>query len=67
MKNTLTAAASLLLAAFLSAGPAPARAQYPSKPVRLIVPAPPGGGNDTLGRILGQKLRTSAPSAARPT
>ena len=29
---------------------------YPTKPVRLIVPYPPGGGNDTLARIFGQKL-----------
>jgi tripartite-type tricarboxylate transporter receptor subunit TctC len=29
---------------------------YPSRPVRLIVPYPPGGGNDTLARIFGQKL-----------
>jgi tripartite-type tricarboxylate transporter receptor subunit TctC len=29
---------------------------YPVRPVRLIVPYPPGGGNDTLARIFGQKL-----------
>jgi tripartite-type tricarboxylate transporter receptor subunit TctC len=29
---------------------------YPAKPVRIIVPFPPGGGTDTIGRILGQKL-----------
>jgi len=29
---------------------------YPSKPVRLILPFPPGGGTDTLARIVGQKL-----------
>ena len=29
---------------------------YPSKPVRLIIPYPPGGGNDTLGRIVAQRL-----------
>jgi tripartite-type tricarboxylate transporter receptor subunit TctC len=29
---------------------------YPTKPVRLIVPYPPGGGNDTLGRLFAAKL-----------
>jgi len=34
----------------------PAAAQYPVKPVRLILPFPPGGGTDTLGRQVAQKL-----------
>src|SRR5690242_16289723 len=29
---------------------------YPSKPVRLIAPYPPGGGNDTMARAIGGKL-----------
>jgi tripartite-type tricarboxylate transporter receptor subunit TctC len=29
---------------------------YPTKPVRLIVPFPPGGGVDSVARILGQRL-----------
>ena len=33
-----------------------AQAQYPAKPMRLIVPFPPGGGTDTLARVYGQKL-----------
>jgi tripartite-type tricarboxylate transporter receptor subunit TctC len=32
------------------------QAQYPAKPVRLIVPYPPGGGNDSLARIVSQRL-----------
>jgi tripartite-type tricarboxylate transporter receptor subunit TctC len=30
--------------------------EYPTKSVRLLVPFAPGGGNDTLARIFGQKL-----------
>jgi tripartite-type tricarboxylate transporter receptor subunit TctC len=29
---------------------------YPEKPVRVIVPSPPGGGNDIMARLAGQKL-----------
>jgi tripartite-type tricarboxylate transporter receptor subunit TctC len=32
---------------------------YPSKPIRIIVPYPPGGFNDTLARTLGQRLTES--------
>lgn len=34
----------------------PAWSAYPEKPVRLIVPSPPGGGNDLMARLAGQKL-----------
>jgi len=32
---------------------------YPTQPIRLIVPYPPGGGNDTLGRLVAQHLSRS--------
>jgi tripartite-type tricarboxylate transporter receptor subunit TctC len=34
----------------------PAWSAYPEKPVRLIVPSPPAGGNDIMARLAGQKL-----------
>ena len=44
-------------AAALALGLAPAWAQaYPSKPVRVIIPFPPGGTLDLIGRMLAQKM-----------
>src|SRR3954469_22030223 len=34
-------------------------ADFPTKPVRLIVPYPPGGGNDAISRLLAPKFTES--------
>jgi tripartite-type tricarboxylate transporter receptor subunit TctC len=43
--------------AFLIAGAAAAQ-DYPTRPLRFIVPAPPGGAPDAVARIIGQRLAT---------
>jgi tripartite-type tricarboxylate transporter receptor subunit TctC len=45
-----------VLLVLLIAAPAHAQTSYPQKPVRVIVPFPAGGSNDTLCRIVGEKL-----------
>ena len=48
---------SIVSATVLSPLPAAAQAAaYPAKPIRMIVPFPPGGGTDILARIVGQRL-----------
>ena len=50
MKRLLVFVALALLAGAASAQ------SYPSKPVRVVIPWPPGGSNDVVGRIVTQKV-----------
>jgi tripartite-type tricarboxylate transporter receptor subunit TctC len=55
---------SAVLALFMLAVPVGAQAQkapandYPAKPIRFVVPYPPGGGTDVIARILQARLQT---------
>ena len=52
--------ALLLTASFAMGMAAPASAQnYPSKPVKVVVPWPPGGLVDVAGRVVGEKLQAA--------
>lgn len=46
----------LLVAAADVPAQGPATDGFPTKPLRLIVPYPPGGGNDALARMVGQRM-----------
>ncbi|HKA40022.1 MAG TPA: tripartite tricarboxylate transporter substrate binding protein [Burkholderiales bacterium] len=57
MKHLLLAAASLLAGLMPAAHSIAQQAgEYPARPIRWIIPFPPGGSNDMLGRFLGTKL-----------
>lgn len=43
-------------AAMLLAASAVAQAEYPERPITLVVPTAAGGGNDVLARVVGQKV-----------
>ena len=49
---------ALALSAGRPAWAAAAEAGFPSRPIRFVVPFPPGGGTNFLGRALAQKLTT---------
>ena len=57
MKSALnTVATALLAACCILAAPAVHAQKFPDKPIRFIVPFPPGGGNDILARAIGPRL-----------
>ena len=46
----------VLMACALTGAHAQPQAAYPAKPIRMIVPFPPGGGTDILSRLVASKL-----------
>jgi tripartite-type tricarboxylate transporter receptor subunit TctC len=56
MKTLLPLLFRLTVAALAALSASMACAQYPSRPIRMIIPIPPGGAPDIAARVAGQKL-----------
>ncbi|MSQ72345.1 MAG: tripartite tricarboxylate transporter substrate binding protein [Betaproteobacteria bacterium] len=52
-------AAALSLGTLILGATAAMAQQYPSKPIRMLIPFAAGGGTDVMGRLLGQKMSES--------
>jgi tripartite-type tricarboxylate transporter receptor subunit TctC len=57
--NRRTGMLALCLSAAFASPLASWAQAYPTKPIHIVVPLPPGGSNDVLARILGQKMSES--------
>jgi tripartite-type tricarboxylate transporter receptor subunit TctC len=53
LRSVLLAAAGFMVAFTTMAA---AQSDYPNRPIRMIIPFPPGGSNDVVGRVIAQRL-----------
>jgi tripartite-type tricarboxylate transporter receptor subunit TctC len=59
MKTLYRVALAALCLSFFARVPALAQTEYPNRPIRIVVGFTPGGGNDIIARVFGQKLSES--------
>jgi tripartite-type tricarboxylate transporter receptor subunit TctC len=55
-RTSMTLAILGLVAVFVAPGRQQAWAQFPDRPIRILVPNPPGGATDTTARAIGPRL-----------
>lgn len=58
-RRTVLALATVAMALPFVVSTAWTQSNYPTRPIRLVVPFPPGGGTDILARVIGQQLSNS--------
>jgi tripartite-type tricarboxylate transporter receptor subunit TctC len=58
-RDLLALGLAVLSARSLTPRPAFAQSKYPDRPIRLVVPFPPGGGYDAVGRPWAEKMRAA--------
>jgi tripartite-type tricarboxylate transporter receptor subunit TctC len=56
-RDVLAMGLGALSATALTRRPALAQSRYPERPIRLVIPFPPGGVNDTIGRPWADKMK----------
>ena len=56
LRRRVLLAMAIALTAIVAAGPSNAQSNYPSRPVRVIIPWGTGGNSDIMSRVLGERM-----------
>src|SRR5258708_13044516 len=56
-RDLLALGVAALVARSLTLQPAVAQSKYPDRPIRLVIPFPPGGGYDAVGRPWAERIK----------